>query len=471
VRLLGLTALLAFRALTALVLAMGIGGLVAALVVMPLVSHAEILGSSSIPLAIAAVGLIFLGASIASRVVMPRQADVVRQIPPSPHSLPLGIAVIGIACCVAAVWQVPRLVAWVTGNRAAVEALVGTGPDPLGFSLVPAAVAYALPALTALALVAFAVSAVLVLSSRPELAFRILLSCFLLQAALVLGERFLRADISVAANSLITALQPHGVPTSDVAAWLVDNDGAARAFEWRLVAMLGATFAALILTRGSTATTAVPEAPAPVDVRVEAQSPPIAPAPPPRAEPSPAVRSPFDQSNYSIRPRLSWWNPFVRRCPEYDIASIPPMSSTRCVFSWDTGQLRRARDGAVLLTIAPPDAPGLFLNRSYAVSDGTRGPLGTLEPAGADWTIRYASGDREVYVLRGRSGVGFARFVASRDERELCRFTWTIEATVVSAELEIEFMPDADPALRTLAIALAPILELRSRLRSERKNA
>ena len=469
-RLLTLAAMLAVRALTLVVFASGTGTLVAALVVMPMASHAEIPGSRSIPLAIAAVALILLGASIASMVVMPRQADVVRQIPPSPHPLPLGVAVIGIAWCAAAVWQIPRLMAWVAGNRVAVQALVGTGPDPLGFSLLPAAVAYALPALTALALAAFAVSALLVLSSRPEVAFRILLSCFLLQAALVLGERFVRADISIAVNAVITALQPEGVPTSDVAAWLVDNDGAARAFEWRLVAMLGATFAALILARGSTATTGVPEATAPVGARVEAQSQPIAPAPPPKAAPSPAVSSPFDQSNYSIRPRLSWWNPFVRRCPEYDIASIPPMSSTRSVFSWDTGQLRRTRDGAVLLTITPPDAPGLFLNRSYAVSDGTRVPLGTLEPAGADWTIRYASGDREVYVLRGRSGVGFARFVASRDERELCRFTWTIEATMVSAELEIEFLPEADPALRLLAIALAPILELRSRLRSERKN-
>jgi len=41
---------------------------------------------------------------------------------------------------------------------------------------------------------------------------------------------------------------------------------------------------------------------------------------------------------------------------------------------------------------------------------------------------------------------------------------------MVSAELEIEFSPDADPALRCLAIALAPILELRSRLRSERQS-
>jgi len=461
--------MLGFRALTFVVFASGTATLVAALAVLPLASHVEIPGSRSIALAIAAVGLIFLGASIGSMAVMPRQADVVRQIPPSPHPLPLGVAVIGIAWCVAAVWQIPRLMAWVADNRVAVQALVGTGPDPLGFSLLPAAVAYALPALTALALAAFAVSALLVVSARPEVAFRILLSCLLLQAALLLGERFVRADISAVVNAVITALRPHGVPTSVVAAWLVDNDGAARAFEWRLVAMLSATFAALILARGSMATAGVPEATAPVNIRVRAPSQAIAPAAPPRAAPSPGGSSPFDQSNYSIRPRLSWWNPFVRRCPEYDIASIPAMSSTRSVFSWTTGQLQRARDGAVLLTIAPPDAPGLFLNRSYAVSDGTGVPQGTLEPAGADWTIKYASGDRQISVLRGRAGVGFARFVASHDERELCRFTWTLEATVRSAELEIEFMPDADPALRTLAMALAPILELRSRLRSERQ--
>ncbi len=41
---------------------------------------------------------------------------------------------------------------------------------------------------------------------------------------------------------------------------------------------------------------------------------------------------------------------------------------------------------------------------------------------------------------------------------------------MLSAGIEIEFSPDADPALRSLAMALAPILEIRSRLRSERYN-
>jgi hypothetical protein len=85
----------------------------------------------------------------------------------------------------------------------------------------------------------------------------------------------------------------------------------------------------------------------------------------------------------------------------------------------------------------------------------------------------FASGTPDVYVVRasGRVGVPFTRFTASRDDRELFRFTWMFQAMITSAELEIEFMPDADPALRLMAVALAPILELRSRLRSERRNA
>ena len=146
------------------------------------------------------------------------------------------------------------------------------------------------------------------------------------------------------------------------------------------------------------------------------------------------------------------------------------MSSSRCTFSWDTGKLVRARDGAVLLTVAPSVAPGLFFDKTYTVSDAAGVPLGRLVPNDADWTMEDASSGRRVDVLRQHAAVAFARFDASTDGRELCRFTWTFQATVLSAEMEIEFKPDADPALRLLAVALAPILELRSRLISERQN-
>jgi hypothetical protein len=110
----------------------------------------------------------------------------------------------------------------------------------------------------------------------------------------------------------------------------------------------------------------------------------------------------------------------------------------------------------------------LFFDQSYSVTDGAGGiPLGQLVPSGAGWTMIDTARQREVYVLRDKSGVAFARYTASADGRELCRFTWTIEASVVSTELEIEFMREADATVRSLAVALAPILELRARLRSE----
>ena len=67
------------------------------------------------------------------------------------------------------------------------------------------------------------------------------------------------------------------------------------------------------------------------------------------------------------------------------------------------------------------------------------------------------------------SGGGGTTYRASRDNRELCRFVWTLGATVFSAELQIEFESEADEPLRALAIALAPVLEFRSRLASERR--
>jgi hypothetical protein len=266
---------------------------------------------------------------------------------------------------------------------------------------------------------------------------------------------------------MIALLHDNDVATARPSAWLAGNDMTAAAFGWRLVWMLGASLAALAFAElSSPRRTAVESETLPEQQAAERQT-----APPPRPSAALPSGSAFDQSNYSVRTRMSLLNPFVRRYSEYEIRSIPPMSSARFSFSWKTGFVKREPGGPVLLAMTPAAAPGLFLNRSYAVTEGTSGaPLGELVPSGSDWKIVGAAGQPLAYVLRGAARAGFVRYDATFEERELCRFTWTLGATIASAELELEFMPDADPAFRLLAVALAPILELRARLFSERRN-
>jgi hypothetical protein len=294
-----------------------------------------------------------------------------------------------------------------------------------------------------------------------------------MQGALVLGEYIARGTTFMVGSGIMAALQPEGVETARVSAWLAENDTIARAFEWRLIAMFGTALAALAFSRGTASAMQGTEAVAAPRTAIIAEPPapiesPAAIAPPVPGARLAAVDSPFSESNYSARARMSW-NPFVRRFADYAVASIPPMSRHKFAFSWDNGRFTRTSNGEVVFSVTPARAPGLFLDNTYEVCDASGVSIGTLVPNSPDWTIRHAAGAGDVYVLRGRSGVAYSRFVASRGERELCRYTWTMQATVVSAEIEIEFSPDADAALRTLAMALAPILELRSRLHSERQ--
>jgi len=66
--------------------------------------------------------------------------------------------------------------------------------------------------------------------------------------------------------------------------------------------------------------------------------------------------------------------------------------------------------------------------------------------------------------------VGYAAMVG---EHEVCRFKWTLNGlSVASAELEVEFLPvNGVPFDRALALALAPILEQKARLVSERSRS
>jgi hypothetical protein len=58
-----------------------------------------------------------------------------------------------------------------------------------------------------------------------------------------------------------------------------------------------------------------------------------------------------------------------------------------------------------------------------------------------------------------------ARYVAQADGEDICRFVWGfLGLSVLSAELQIEFLPGAERRVsKAMAIVLGPILEDRAR--------
>jgi hypothetical protein len=146
------------------------------------------------------------------------------------------------------------------------------------------------------------------------------------------------------------------------------------------------------------------------------------------------------------------------------------MSSERYVFSWYTGILQRAPNGPALLAVAPPKRPGRFFSGEYVVRDAATGAvLGRLVPTGRDWEVLDPAGRADMRVFEEHAGFRRAKFVAKIDNKAVCLFSWAIAGvTVHSAVLDVEFPPGVDARLdRSLAIAIAPILEQKARLTSE----
>ena len=140
------------------------------------------------------------------------------------------------------------------------------------------------------------------------------------------------------------------------------------------------------------------------------------------------------------------------------------------MFSWDTGILQRTPGGHALLAVTPPRRPGRFFSGEYVVRDAaTGGVLGRLVPARSDWEVVGTAGQTDMTIFEEHAGFRRAKFVAKIDGQEVCVFSWAIAGiTVHSAVLDIEFLPGVDARFdRSLAIAIAPILEQKARLTSE----
>jgi hypothetical protein len=184
----------------------------------------------------------------------------------------------------------------------------------------------------------------------------------------------------------------------------------------------------------------------------------------------PVIRSgptPFTERFYVLRLRAGWRMAglmFGRRLIEYTVQTIPPSSRSEFSFSWATGVLRREPGGPDLLRLNAAERHDL-LKRAYEVSDPATGAvIGRLLPQAADWQIVDAVGQRVAEVVQSSASFQQTSYVITAGGEELCRLAAVMGATAARAEVQIEFLPASDGRLeRSLAIALAPIIEERAR--------
>lgn len=438
-------ALAGLRAVRALLVAAGVAALAAAGAAWPMREHVWGRSLETFAVTLASVSL---AAGIGAALLMPDAqaigASAGRDRQRNPAFQGLVLAALGIA----GVLQLPAIAAWFTQDQAFLREVLGPAPDPLGWSMIPA-VLLAAPAIAALAVVTFMATSILGFVIPADLRTSALAACLMLQAGLLADGFLLLRETAFQATHVQERLAaaPAAQGTGRFFELLQRHHTAGHALEGRLLWILAGFVVAAIVVWYA--------APAPAGDR------PAAPV----AEHSPPTSTAFTSNTYAVRPRpgllasaLGW------RAADYEIRSLP--SGARFSFSFTTGILRREPHGPEVLSLRPAERHGLLGRRSHSVADAASGrPFGTLTPSGPDWEVTDPYGTPLVSVLRMRAGTLFASYVARAGERDACRFTWGTQGlTAFSAEMEVEFIPAAEPLLdRALLIALAPLLERQAR--------
>ncbi len=106
-----------------------------------------------------------------------------------------------------------------------------------------------------------------------------------------------------------------------------------------------------------------------------------------------------------------------------------------------------------------------LLKRAYDVSDPATGAvIGRLLPQAADWQIVDAIGQPVADVVQSSASFHQTSYAITAGGEDLGRLVAVMGATAASAEVQIEFLPASVGRLdRSLAIALAPLIEDRAR--------
>jgi hypothetical protein len=459
-------------------LSAGLGALVAALmswISLVLVGGARPAWAAALQTFGLEIALALLPAAVGASMLMPAVAAMTRPIrqDEDASTAPALLLLLGTLALVALV-QVPSVAAWWAEDRALLTQVLGTSPDPMGFNLIPQIMLLSLPTLAAAVLLTCVLASMLAMLAPVELVFYALAACAALQAGLVTGLHLVLYAFRAVGGAIqgLFATTPDAVASAQALEWFARHDAVSAPVAWRLVWLLGGYLVALAATelvsprrsREHRMSEAPGETPAPIPV------PTVVAVPRSSFSISSPAASVFDQSTYSVKPRQTLLELFLRHYSVYDIQSVPPSARARFSFSWKTQVVRREPGGPELYSLKPAERHGVLRARSYVVIDlATGSTVGTLKPAGRDWEILDAVGAPAVRVVEEKAGVGFARYIASAGEQVVCRFTWAMHGmSVASAALDVEFLPGCDAFVdRALAIALAPLLEHKGRRASD----
>jgi hypothetical protein len=391
--------------------------------------------------------------------------------------LPALLALMLVGLAAAAVLQLLLMgSSWTEDHRLLVEAL-GTGPDLLGLRMIPSALLYSMPSLATAALVTCTLASLLGTMGRAELVVQVLMSCLAMQAGLAAGVHLLLWEFRQAGTQLLMLFADARDPAMSARAteWFAAHEAVAGPASWRLVWILGGSLAAVAISEVLAPRRSETQAGAAAEPDASASTFTVAPAVPlPQPVPVSSASSAFDYSNYCVKPRRTFLQSmFLRWYPEYDIQTIPPMSRARFSFSWKTGIIRREPNGPDLLTLEA-ERQSLLNARSYLVSDAASGAsLGTLVSNWPDWEIIGPLGNAIGRLEKVTGDVGLISYAAIVNEEIVCRFTWGMPGYLShSSELEVEFLRGTHARFeRAIMIALAPILEHKARMASERATA
>lgn len=388
-------------------------------------------------------------------------------------AVPTLLTLVLVALAAAAVLQLPLVMSLWAQDRALLN-LLGRRQDALDLYFIPAAILFSIPSLATAALATCVLASLIGTVGGARLLVGVLLSCGAMQTGLVAAVHLLLGEFRETGTRLLTLVGDSRDPqvSAQVLEWFAAHDAVAAPVGGRLLWILGGSLAAFAISEvlaprrqpGLGATSPV-EADSSEPVRQAAST-----LPPP--VPVSSASSAFEYSNYCIKPRRTFIQSLVLRWyPEYDIQTIPPMSRARFSFSWKTGNIRREPDGPDLVTLQPAERQDLLGARSYVVIDAVSGGLlGKLVPNWSEWKIVGPLDDLIGRVEKETGTAGFASYVAIVNDEIVCRFTWGMPGYLShSSELEVEFPRGTQARVdRAFMIALAPILEHKARMASER---